>query len=36
VIHATVNEQPVVELSPSSPASKAIMEVFMRVEELLK
>lgn len=36
VVHAIVNGQPVVERSPSSPASKAIMEVFRRVEELLE
>ncbi len=36
VVHAIVNGQPVVERSPSSPASKAIREVFRRVEELLR
>ncbi|MHA1606787.1 MAG: nucleotide-binding protein [Candidatus Freyarchaeota archaeon] len=36
VVHSIVNGQPVVERSPSSPASKAIEEAFRRVEELLK
>lgn len=36
VVRATLNRQPVVERSPSSPASEAIKEVFNRVEELLE